>query len=360
MELISVLLACIGFLACPWLIGRTRFISSLNPSVSPKKISVIITSHNDAANLRRLIPDLYARSKVATQIIVADMGSADDSASIAKGLGCETVTINPASSSYSSLKAKILAAKKADSDILVFMNANICIAKNALNRILTAIKSCDAVSIYPKFTAKKAALSFTYIRNIALYAASGVFSFTPKKRPALCSALFAVKKDIFEKLISRNQHDLCFFEGLYIAACFKRSKVRIKNYMGGDEFYFSDDKFTDELSLSCSHKIISEPARLNGYSLIALCLLAAGGICIFINMILAIISSEAAALWICLYVMFAAINFKFVKAIASYPVYTYIFYPICILHFFTEASLLIRKRRSRAKAKVKIKAKANI
>lgn len=360
MEFFLVLFSCLGLLACPWLLGRVRPISIVPPTVSPKLISVIVTTHNDAENLKRLIPLLYMRGQVATQVIVADMGSTDDSLAVAENYGCDIVTMHNTSNIYSKMRTKIIASKKAQSDILIFMDANAVLSRNALNRIVTALKSCDVVSIYPRMRTSAFSGGIAYIRHILTYAATGVFSFTKKRIPSVSAAMFAVKRKHFDTIFTKERITPCLAEGLCFADYFKKYELKIRNYTGGDEVYCDSDRYIDNLILHNGRKIITKQIRLNKYALAVYALMLIGGLCIFINCIGALALMRNVLLWLAFYILYAFLHYKYTREIGTYPPYVYALYPLCIVYFFVESSFAVKNQKSSGRFKIKLKAKARV
>ncbi len=359
MELLLVLFSCLGLLACPWLLGKLRPLLVVPPTVSPKLISVIVTAYNDAENLKRLLPQLFMRGKIATQIIVIDMGSHDDSLGVAESYGCEVVTMHNTSSIYSKMRAKIIASKKAQSDILIFLDANISVSRNALNRIVTALKSCDAVSIYPYMQTRSFTGGMAYIRHILTYASTGVFSFTPKKVPSVSAAAFAVKSAPFNDIFAKERITPCLAEGLCFADYFKKYGLKIRNYSGGVEIGCVSDGYIDNLILHNGKKIVTPQVRLNRYSLAVYALMIVGGMCIFINVVGAFALMRNVALWLAFYILYAVLHYRYAREIGAYPIYIYALFPLCIVYFFVEGSFALKNQKPSVRYKIKLKTKAN-
>jgi glycosyltransferase involved in cell wall biosynthesis len=340
-------------------LGKLRPVETVPPSVSPKLISVIVTAYNDAENLKRLLPQLFSRGKVATQVIVIDMGSSDDSPAIAENYGCEVVTIHNTSSIYSKMRAKIIASKKAQSDILIFLDANVSVSRNALNRLVTALKSCDVVSVYPYIQTRSFTGGMTYVRHILAYAASGVFSFTPKKVPALNASAFAVKSGLFNDIFGKERITPCLAEGLCFADYFKKYGLKMRCYSGGGEIGCVSDGYIENLILHNGKKIVTPQIRLNKYSLAVYGLMLVGGMCIFINLAGAFALMRNITLWLAFYMLYAFLHYRYTREIGAYPVYVYALFPVCIIYFFVEGSFALKNQKPSVRYKIKLKTKAN-
>jgi len=98
----------------------------------PPTISVIIPAYNSSAFLRSSLEHL-ARSTVAPlECIVADDGSTDDTAKVARELGAKVVSAGRRSGPS---RARNLGAKEARGEILFFLDADVCVHPDTLARI---------------------------------------------------------------------------------------------------------------------------------------------------------------------------------------------------------------------------------
>jgi glycosyltransferase involved in cell wall biosynthesis len=128
----------------------------------PVAISVIVPVHNSAGFLRKCLEDLDRSTFRDFECIVVDDGSTDDSAEVAKKAGATVCTTDrrrgPA-------HARNIGAKVAQGGVLFFIDADVCVSSNTLERVyanfeqdpeLTAVigsyddlpESQDFVSLY--------------------------------------------------------------------------------------------------------------------------------------------------------------------------------------------------------------------
>src|SRR3989344_5737696 len=102
--------------------------AKLSPSAS-----VIIPAFNSAATIKACIDALRSQDFPAgAEIIVADDGSADDTAAIAKKAGAKVVSQGNAGPA----KARNLGAKNANGEILLFTDADCVPQKNWLSEMM--------------------------------------------------------------------------------------------------------------------------------------------------------------------------------------------------------------------------------
>jgi rSAM/selenodomain-associated transferase 2 len=86
--------------------------------MTPDKFSVIIPSFNEAARIEKAIQCVLLWNR-RTQVIVADCGSSDDTASIARCAGVEVIESNPGRGVQCNA-----GAKRATGDVFVFLHAD--------------------------------------------------------------------------------------------------------------------------------------------------------------------------------------------------------------------------------------------
>lgn len=96
------------------------------------RLSVIVPVYNGASFLRSTLPALQASTHADFEFIVVDDGSADESADVARGCGATVLTMpqrgGPA-------QARNLAARHATGDVLVFIDADVRVHADTLERI---------------------------------------------------------------------------------------------------------------------------------------------------------------------------------------------------------------------------------
>jgi glycosyltransferase involved in cell wall biosynthesis len=98
----------------------------------PVAVSVIIPVHNAARFLRSCLEHLRLSTFVDYECIVVDDGSTDTSAEVAKDF---SVTVVSTGGRRGPAFARNLGAKSAKGDILFFIDADVCVAPNTLERV---------------------------------------------------------------------------------------------------------------------------------------------------------------------------------------------------------------------------------
>jgi len=106
-------------------------------------ISVIVPVYNAAATLRQTLEAILASEGVAPEIIVADDGSTDGTATVAKGLGGVRVITLPHRGKWAALNAGIA---EASHPLVATIDADTCVELPTLYRLSAALERHDAVA----------------------------------------------------------------------------------------------------------------------------------------------------------------------------------------------------------------------
>src|ERR1039457_5175492 len=95
-------------------------------------ISVVVPVYNDAGNLRQCLAALRASETQPAECIVVDDGSTDDSAQVAVEYGAKLLSTGARSGPA---HARNFGAQAARGDILLFVDADVCVHSDAITRI---------------------------------------------------------------------------------------------------------------------------------------------------------------------------------------------------------------------------------
>src|SRR5215831_7325111 len=98
----------------------------------PVAITVIVPVHNSARYLRACLEHLSRSSFQDFECIVVDDGSSDGSADVARRAG---VTVLATKSRRGPAYARNVGAKSAKGEILFFIDADVCVAPDTLERV---------------------------------------------------------------------------------------------------------------------------------------------------------------------------------------------------------------------------------
>ena len=160
-----------------------------------QQISVIIPAHNAAPHLTLALDSIRASTRQPDETIVVDDGSTDDTRNVALNSGATVVTTD---GRQGPACARNVGAKSASGEILLFIDSDICVHPDTLERIETAFaedSSLDAViGSYDDYPAERDFLSI--YRNLMH---CFVHQEAEERASAFWSGCGAVKKSTFLK-----------------------------------------------------------------------------------------------------------------------------------------------------------------
>lgn len=115
------------------------------------KISVVIPCYNEEKFVGGLLKDLSHQTIAPNEVIVADCGSTDKTAEVAKSFASK-LPIKIAKSKYQSPGAtRNVGAKKAQSEYLLFIDADIRIPKDLIEKITTSLDNTPVDFLTPRY-----------------------------------------------------------------------------------------------------------------------------------------------------------------------------------------------------------------
>lgn len=113
--------------------------SALARSDEIAKISLVIAVRNGGEDFRACLASLAASSRTPDEFIVVDDGSTDNSAEIARQFGARVIQIK--GGSQGPARARNRAVREAGGDIICFVDADVCVHPDTIQRIEDAFQS---------------------------------------------------------------------------------------------------------------------------------------------------------------------------------------------------------------------------
>jgi hypothetical protein len=105
-------------------------------------VSVVIPAYNAARYLRKCLGNLY-QSTAPFECIVVDDGSTDDTVKVAEQFGAKVIHTGKRSGPA---RARNMGAKAATGDILFFIDADVCVYPNTVQRVITNFTNDPALA----------------------------------------------------------------------------------------------------------------------------------------------------------------------------------------------------------------------
>ncbi len=152
-------------------------------SSPPVDVSLVIPARNEAGTLPHLLDSLRAQTLAVREIIVVDDGSTDQTAAIAAAGGATVVHAPPLPDGWIGKSwACHIGSLRAGGEILVFLDADVVVAPDGLERIVASWQR-DApdglLSVQPFHTTGRAYEQFSAYPNLMAMMASGAFGPAP-------------------------------------------------------------------------------------------------------------------------------------------------------------------------------------
>jgi glycosyltransferase involved in cell wall biosynthesis len=193
------------------------------------KLSVVMPARNEGEKIAEVIMGIRAVSK-EFQIIVIDDGSDDNTAGIAKSLGCE---VHRLSKNMGKGFACRLGAARAKSNKIVFIDADMQFYPKEIPKLAARLEECDIV------IGRRSAKEIPIQRRFSNWFARSLVNSAAKSdyRDVLCG-FRAVRKDAFKKLdLEKNRYEfeaemLIKARKMGFRVCEVPVKVRYLDYPG--------------------------------------------------------------------------------------------------------------------------------
>lgn len=146
----------------------------------PPAVSVVIPARNEAASLPNLLRSLRGQTHPPGEVIVVDDDSSDDTAAIAAAAGATVVhSAGPPQGWVGKTWACHLGADHAVGDVLVFLDADVVLAPDGLERIVACWQRkapAGLLSVQPFHTTGQAYEQLSAYPNLVAMMATGAFA----------------------------------------------------------------------------------------------------------------------------------------------------------------------------------------
>ena len=174
---VAIALSLLGLLVGFLLLADPR---SPRGTSAPARVSVVIPARDEEASLPRLLASLADQTLAPTEIIVVDDGSTDRTAALATAGGARVVPAPPLPDGWAGKPwACHLGARQASGDVLVFLDADVVLASDGLDRIVASWQRSapdGLLSVQPFHTTHAAYEQLSAYPNLISMMASGVFA----------------------------------------------------------------------------------------------------------------------------------------------------------------------------------------
>jgi hypothetical protein len=158
-----------------WQLTRLRTLPA-GGSAGGATVSVIIPARNEEGSLPALLASLAIQTRPADQVIVVDDESEDATFAVARAAGCDVVSAPPRPAYWLGKPwACVQGARAAAGEVLVFLDADVRLAPDALDRLVAAYErqGSGLLSIQPHHRAVRWWEQLSALPNLVAVLATG-------------------------------------------------------------------------------------------------------------------------------------------------------------------------------------------
>lgn len=190
-----------------WLLGFAllKHVPGCPPAPKMKgswPLSIVVPTRNEERNIQRLLNSIARLESHPMEILVIDDGSTDATATVAREMGA---TVFPAPPLPDGWLGKTWAchqgAKRARGDYLLFLDADVVLKPDALDRIRAACRKndCKVLSLGPYHEVEKPYEQLSAFFNLTTHMGMGAFSLwgSPRKPSGLFGPFFLVERALY-------------------------------------------------------------------------------------------------------------------------------------------------------------------
>ncbi|BBJ28642.1 glycosyltransferase [Athalassotoga saccharophila] len=202
-----------------------------------KKISIIIPARNEEKNIGNLLGSLKDQSIQIDEIIVVDDQSTDRTFSIARTFGVDVIQVEDLPDGWTGKSnACWRGYKHSTGDILIFLDADVTLSKNAIKSLLKVHQKYGGlISIQPWHNAVRVHEKLSATFNIIVMMSMKEFSIIGSKlKPigAFGPCLVCSRKD-YETSGGHEKIKNSVVDDVAIAKSFMKSALPVHNFLGG-------------------------------------------------------------------------------------------------------------------------------
>ncbi len=315
--------------------------------VEGQKVSLIVPARNEAGNIPVLMGSLQKQTFKAFEIILVDDNSTDETRALAEGYPVRILQLNqePPPGWLGKSWACWQGYRQARGETLVFLDADVALAPDALERLLKVQRKLSGlVSVQPYHGVVKRYEHFSFVFNLVVIAAMQVFSawgFRVKPAGAFGPCIICSRED-YERAGTHAAVRGSLLEDIQLGKAFQEQNIPVSLFLGGDRVTFRMyPQGLASLVEGWSKNFASGAASLDPGTLLLLFLWVTGAV----SSGLYLAFSGEYGLYGFVYLLFALQMFLVSRHLGSFGLLTAALYPLYFLFFVLVFILsLIRTR----------------
>jgi 4,4'-diaponeurosporenoate glycosyltransferase len=232
--------AILGLLSGLILFFHRPLLEDLAEGKGRPTVSVIIPARNEGANLAFLLKDLRKQTYEPLEVIVVDDNSTDRTSQIALEAKAKLLAIKEKPEGWTGKNyACHLGAKAASGELLLFLDADVRLSEQALEKLVgTWQRSYGVVSVQPYHRKRRFYESFSVFFNLIQVAANGLANLFPRQAVSLFGPVILLAKTDYEKCGGHASVKACVVEDLALAGQLKTQGIPFRLFLGGRDISF--------------------------------------------------------------------------------------------------------------------------
>jgi 4,4'-diaponeurosporenoate glycosyltransferase len=301
-------------------------------------VSIIIPARNEEKNLPNILDDIKRQNIKVHETICVDDNSQDATASIIDKFHAKKVSLSSLPKGW---KGKTWAcqngAEAATGDLLLFLDADVRLSENAVNKLVWQYKKNDnPISIQPMHIVKKQYEYFSLFFNLIQICATGLTLIFNRKYMGFFGPVLMIQRDLFNKHGGYEKVKNKVVEDFSLGKIYSKSGINIDLFLGGNDISFKMyPSGVSSLIEGWSKNFSSASFSTKWWLLVIVIIWIASLTALPIEIIKAILENNLFSiyLFISLYLLTVLNIARAARKIGTYPFVNLLFYPIYLLGF---------------------------
>ncbi len=300
------------------------------------KVSVIIPARNEEHNLPGLLSDLNHQSYPPAEIICVNDNSEDMTACVIDRFSAKRIDSAAVPQGW---KGKTWAchqgATNASGDVLIFIDADVRLEHTAIEKLIkTHLKHGNPISVQPRHIVRRVYEFFSLFFNLVQVCVTGM-SLPGHNRSGFYGPVFLVPRALFMVNGGYAPVKNTVIEDFALGQLYKRNNIEIELFLGGDEITFKMYGSLRALIEGWGKNFSKGAVSLKWWLLILVFIWITSLTAIPIELFIAIANQQLIIIifYGALYTFSVGALWRAGRAVGSYPMYTFIAYPLFLLGF---------------------------
>jgi 4,4'-diaponeurosporenoate glycosyltransferase len=338
MLIVNLIVIGTGLLAVILLFFRFPILCK-NKAVPSVSLSVIIPARNEEKNLPFLLDDLAKQQIQASEIIVVDDDSHDQTAAVAAKYPVRVLSIKekPADwigKSYACQKA----AEVAQGDLLLFLDADVRLSPDAIGSLLSKQKEVgETLSVQPYHLTEKPYEQLSLFFNIIQTGANGLCAIGNARKIGLFGPLILIAKTDYLAIGGHQSVRCVLVEDLAFGPVMTQHEKSYHLFLGGKEIRYRmyGDGWSG-LVRGWIKNIASGAAKTPFLTFLSIFAFVVSCGTPFVHAFIAILQQDWLDFWVYLftYGLWVAMLCRIAKKLGNFHWLSLLFYPIPLIFFW--------------------------